>query len=105
MQQRFYKRKMARRTTLAIVTDITINLSALSSSDPEHLFRIISRCAPHRVLAPEVLYIIRHLLARAELLSAMTPCRPWRKLLLFEYVDVPEVLRFRPKWHFDEGVP
>lgn len=39
------------------IPDMAINLNALSSSEQEHLFRIISRNVPQRVLSPEVLYM------------------------------------------------
>lgn len=39
------------------IPDITIDVSTLKSADQIQLFRIISRCAPHRVLSPEVLYM------------------------------------------------
>jgi len=75
------------------IPDIPIDLNALSASDQEQVFRIISRFASQRVLAPEVLYMqVQSLLGKIPTVEGFTQI--WsqefdRRFELANHVSLP----------------
>lgn len=75
------------------IPDIPIFLSTLSPAEQEHFFRILSRYAPQRLLAPEVLYMqVQSLLGKAPSVDGFTQI--WsqefdRRFELANHVSLP----------------
>lgn len=75
------------------IPDIPINLNTLTPSEQEHCFRILSRYAPQRLLAPEVLYMqVQSLLGKAPSVDGFTQI--WsqefdRRFELANHVSLP----------------
>ena len=91
--QRFKKSSRVIVLNFSDIPDITINIDAMSSAEQEQFFRIISRYAPQRLLAPEVLYMqVQSLLGKAPTVDGFTQI--WsqefdRRFELANHVSLP----------------
>ncbi len=90
------ERKMSPRALVlnfSDIPDIPIYLQTLSTAEQEHFFRILSRYAPQRLLAPEVLYMqVQSFLGKAPSVDGFTQI--WsqefdRRFELANHVSLP----------------